>query len=313
MTLWNKELDPYVTILEPSSSRILTMVLDKPGYPVTIHINIYLSTAGKEIEFVQELALLEDTIDNAMETYPDSTVYIRGDANAAIVPRNKNKRDMLFQHFVTNNCLAPLNIDHHTYHHFTNGGLSDSSIDVILGSKLTSEGFPNQIQESLLKIICSKTDTNVDSSHDVILTSLIIPPIPSSLPDSSENIVAPRVSLNRHKVLWTNEGKEEYQQLLAHTLPALQELDYDGLLPGAASMLFHTTNHILTAAATQTNKIIDISKPAKDKPTPRLPAIIAEAMKNKSLAHKKLLSVSKNANASKSDLIETKAYFKQMM
>ena len=60
------------------------MVLDKPGYPITIHINIYLSTAGKETEFIQELAMLEDTIANTVETYPDSTIFIRGDANAAI-------------------------------------------------------------------------------------------------------------------------------------------------------------------------------------------------------------------------------------
>ena len=76
--MWSHDLDPYITILEPSSSRILTMVLDKPGYQVTIHINIYLSTSGKETEFVQELALLEDTIDAVSEAYPDSIIFIRG-------------------------------------------------------------------------------------------------------------------------------------------------------------------------------------------------------------------------------------------
>ena len=84
------------------------MVLDKPGYQVTIHINIYLSTSGKETEFVQELALLEDTIDAASEAYPDSIIFIRGDANASVIPRNKNQRDLLFQHFLTNNSLASL-------------------------------------------------------------------------------------------------------------------------------------------------------------------------------------------------------------
>ena len=90
--MWKKELNPYVNILEPTSSRILTMVLDKPGYPITIHKNIYLSTAAKETEFVQELALLEDTIANTAEMYPDSTIFIRGDANAAIVQRSNNKQ-----------------------------------------------------------------------------------------------------------------------------------------------------------------------------------------------------------------------------
>ena len=288
------------------------MVFDKPGYQITVHINIYLSTAGKEKEFVQELALLEETIENAIETYPDCTIYIRGDANASVVPRNKNKRDLLFQHFIANNSLVPLPIDHHTYHHFINDGLSDSSIDVVLGSMHTSEGFPNPIQESFLKIICGKTNPTVDSSHDAIFTSLSLPPIPSSLTDSSENVKAPRVLSTKHKVLWSDEGKEEYKQLLSHTLPALQELDYDDLLPGAASLLFHTTNHILTTAACQTNKVLDLSKPPENNNTPRLPATVSAAMKSKAVAHKKLLSVSCNPNATKSEIIEAKANFKKV-
>ena len=76
-------------------------------------------------------------------------------------------------------------------------------------------------------------------------------------------------------------GKEEYHQLLAHTLPALQELDYDDLLPGAASLLFHTMNHILTTAACPTNKVLDLSKPPKKKTSPRLPTIVSAAMKSK--------------------------------
>ena len=100
MTLWSKDLDPYVTILEPISSRILVLVLDVPGYQVSIHINIYLPTSGKETEFMEQLALLEDTIDQINEKYPNSVHYIRGDANASHLPRNDNKRDKLFNFFL---------------------------------------------------------------------------------------------------------------------------------------------------------------------------------------------------------------------
>ena len=93
MTLWRKELDPYVTILEPTSSRILVLVLDVPGFQVNIHINIYLPTSGKEEEFMEQLALLEDTIDHINEKYPDSVHYIRGDANASPSPRKDNRQD----------------------------------------------------------------------------------------------------------------------------------------------------------------------------------------------------------------------------
>ena len=199
---------------------------------------------------------------------------------------------------------------HPTYHHFTNDGLSDSSIDVILGSNLTSAGFPNKSQEPLLKIICGKNNPNVDSSHDIILTSLSLPPIPSSQTDLSENMKAPLIISIKHKIIWSNKGKEGYQELLANTLHALQELDYDALLPDAASLIFHTTNHIPTTAATLTNKVLDLSKRGKDKPTPKLPTDVAEAMKSKGLAHKKLLSVSRNANTLKSELNEAQADFK---
>ena len=153
MTLWRKELDPYVTILEPTSSRILVLVLDVPGFQVNIHINIYLPTSGKEEEFMEQLALLEDTIDHINEKYPDSVHYIRGDANASPSPRKDNSRDKLFNFFLTSNKLKYLPTNHHTYHHFMNSGYSDSSIDVLLESETNSEGFPNNNNEVLIKIL----------------------------------------------------------------------------------------------------------------------------------------------------------------
>ena len=67
LVLWKKDLDAYVFILEPSSSHVLALVLEKPGYQTTVHITIYLSTSGREAEFMRDLALLQDTIDTATE------------------------------------------------------------------------------------------------------------------------------------------------------------------------------------------------------------------------------------------------------
>ena len=53
LVLWKKELDPYVTILDPVSSRILALVLDQPGYQISVHITIYLSKSGNDPKFVQ--------------------------------------------------------------------------------------------------------------------------------------------------------------------------------------------------------------------------------------------------------------------
>ena len=237
LTLWRKDLDPYITIIHPSSSRILVMILDKPGYQTSIHVNIYLHTAGKESAFMEDLALLEDTLDELAESYPDSVTYIRGDANACIKPRLNNTRDSLFGYFLSSNKLEHVLIEHPTYHHFTNDGKSDSNLDVLLSSKVSSEGYPNTSQETLLEILCGKTNCLIDSSHDALFSTVSFSCIsqPSS---SSENISAPRIKSTKHKIIWSEEGITEYQELLANTLPALQD-DFSGELQrGSASVLF---------------------------------------------------------------------------
>ena len=71
------------------------------------------------------------------EKYPDSVVFLRGDANASVTPRKGNKRDDLLAYFMDENKLYNVPTNHNTYHHFTNNGQSDSSIDVIMHSKFT--------------------------------------------------------------------------------------------------------------------------------------------------------------------------------
>ena len=206
LSLWDKDLDPYITILEPRSSRILALVLDKPGYQISIHLNIYLHTAGKEANFLEDLAQLEDILDEVSEKYPDSITYIRGDANSSPVPRTLNKRDFLFKHFLETNNLGSVPTHHNTYHHFTNAGMSDSSIDVLLYKMVTSEGAPNTCIESLLKVLCSKTNSLIDSSHDAIITSVSFPSIPSHIPKTSNNKTAPMIPNLKYKVNWSDEG-----------------------------------------------------------------------------------------------------------
>ena len=225
-------------------------------YPNPRTPTIYLSTAGKEPDFLEDLALLEETAEAAFEKYPDSVLYIRGDANVSPIPRDKNERDMLLQHFLANNNLQHLPTNHYTYHHFTNDGQSDSSIDVILASAVTSEGFPNQSHETLLKVICGKKNSYIQSSHDAILS---YPLLPCSSSPALDNINAPRIQSTKHKIEWSVEGIQAYQELLLHVLPGLQYDDYEDLQAGSASLLFQVTNHILTSAAKQTNKVIDLT------------------------------------------------------
>ena len=110
MVFWLKSLDPYIAVLEPTSSRILSIILNKPGYQISAHVTIYLPTAGKESEFIEELALLEATIENILEKYSACTPYIQGDANSSPSPRPSNKRDDLFNFFLTINNLNSIPI-----------------------------------------------------------------------------------------------------------------------------------------------------------------------------------------------------------
>ena len=126
LALWKNELDAYITILEPSSSHVLALVLDRPGYRTSVHITVYLSTSGKDSDFMRDLANLQDTIDHVNEKYPGNILYIRGDANASIIPRANNQRDEVFKYFITENKFSFTDIQHNTYHHFMNNGLSNS-------------------------------------------------------------------------------------------------------------------------------------------------------------------------------------------
>ena len=130
LVFWKRNLDPFVTIFDVTSSRILVFLLNVPGYPMTVHISIYLPTSGLENEFVEELSNLEVAIEELTEKYPSASFFIRGDANSSVHPRSGNKRDFLFSFFCDKLGLKSSEIGHPTYHHFI--GHTSSSIDVIL-------------------------------------------------------------------------------------------------------------------------------------------------------------------------------------
>ena len=102
LTAWKSNLDPFVTVLTTESSRILPILLELPGFQPTIHINIYLPTSGREKEFIDALANLQNTVDELSEKYPTALVYIRGDANACSSSSLTSTRE---------GCLSSLSVD----------------------------------------------------------------------------------------------------------------------------------------------------------------------------------------------------------
>ena len=296
MTLWKKSLDPFITVFQTQSSRILPIILDVPGLQTSAHINIYLPTAGRENEFVDELATLQNTIEDISEKYPAAIIYIRGDANACVSGRTNNKRDGIFKHFCDENFLENLHLNHKTYHHFMGDGKSDSSIDVILSSTVSCDGTPSPPSEHLLDILCRNQDTRIfNSHHDAIITQLALSHFDTPEEHTTDEI--PTVVNSRHKIIWSDESLQEYSDLI---LPVLAQLREDWLVsssPSCMSVLIQHTNNILTSAAKSTQKVIDLGLPIKPKRTK--PSVeVSEAAMNLKKAHDKYKSFSANPTSS---------------
>ena len=189
-------------------------------------------------------------------------------------------------------------IDHRTYHHFTNNGKSDSNIDVIMYPEVTSDGTPSDVIESVTKLLCSKTNTFVDSSHDVLITTFLLP-VQTQLDQVTDNIMAPKIQLSRHNIHWTEEGIEDYKDLLSSSLPVLNSEYFDVTASEPASVLFQVTNHMLSEAAKGTNKYTELGKAPKAK-KPFVPPEIKAAVKQKEKALKNLNTI--QADTSTTDL-----------
>ena len=242
---------------------------------------------------MKELSNLQNFIDEVGEAYPDSIIFVRGDANASVIARDNNKRDILFNCLIEDNNFRSVPTNHNTYHHFNNNGMSDSSIDVILFSKVTAEGVPGNITETIKNILCSKTNHLIDSSHDALLSTMVLPFCPTSVITSNNTIEAPRVSHSKFKILWTDEGILNYSNLLSGALPLLQS-DYSGTTnTEVASVLFRVTNHILLEASKATNKSVELGKAPKEK-KPFVPPEIKSALKEKEKALKFLNDTKQN-------------------
>ena len=56
--MWKSHLDPYLTIHVTDSSAFLPVIIEIPNVTPSIHVALYLPTAGKEAEYLSELAKL---------------------------------------------------------------------------------------------------------------------------------------------------------------------------------------------------------------------------------------------------------------
>ena len=162
LIMWKHALDPYITVAPLHTSAFLPVFLHKPGFQPSIHIGVYLPTAGKDPEYLLELSGLKAFVKDSLDKSPNTAIFIRGDANSS---RTNEIRDKIFTSFAQEYQLARVPINLHTYHHFMGHGQSDSELDVILFSDLP--GF----SEGILAIQCNLLHPLVDSHHDLLVST----------------------------------------------------------------------------------------------------------------------------------------------
>ena len=283
MILWRKSLDKYITVHEVQTSSFLPIIFSPPGSPVTAHVALYLPTSGRESDFLEAITMLCNTLEDISEKYDNCLIFLRGDAN---VNTNNKERMAIFSSFLEQHCLSQVKISHKTYHHFLGGGAFDSNIDIILEPK-------DSPCESITTIYCKHDYPQIDSHHDVILSSFSIPV--GDLPSPQDNLItAPRLSIHRHKILWSDEGIVKYKELVAERLSEIRMRWLDPSSKTSLSVLLATTNDILSRSALASNKSVDLSKPV----------LIKSEKKPASIKHSEALLKRVHKSAAKNETIK---------
>ena len=297
LVLWKKSLDPFISLCPVTTSSFLPLILRPPNAPVSIHIALYLPTSGKENEFIEEITLLRIIIEDLQEKYPDAPIFLRGDSN---VNKNNTARSKMFHDFASSLNFKNIPTNHNTYHHFIGDGLFDSNIDIIMQSDNVF------FSEQIAAILCQDDFPEIDSHHDIILSSLTLP-YKSQANVADRLITAPRVVNNQHKIIWNDDNLSSYR---AEISSKLQTLRRDWSTPGSSisvSILLDLSNQVLSKAALSTNKSLALANMPEKKPL-KVPKelIIARLLQRR--AHNALKDAIKAGNARGID--EAKANFK---
>ena len=256
MVMWHTSLSPYVTVIPSESPSYQSVLIKKPGLLSSIHTVIYLPTAGKEEHFMSSLAELESHFTDLRNSHPGAAHFVRGDANSN--PKNAARHNLLM-HFCSSFSFKRVPLLHPSYHHFVGDGCFDSEIDVLLYHG------PDGVSEHLDQIICKLESPLVNSQHDVILSTCSLPtsPIP---PNDDDLVIAPRIANDRIKIVWSEDGIDDYESLVGSSLSEMREQWGNPNSISSISVLLSSTYSCLSFAAKSTNKSIDLGSTHLPKP-----------------------------------------------
>ena len=189
-------------------------------------------------------------VDDLVETHPEAVIYLRGDFN---VSKTNPKRTQLLSQFCSQHNLLETFIPKPTYHHFMGDGKSDSNLDRILHSSSVCQS------ESIVNLECSLKNPLIDSHHDLLISKFFIPAVKIEASDN-QNVVAPTLPHTRLKVIWSDDGIEKYQAIVAPQLSRIQELWLSPSSKTSVSLLLESTNNVIASCAAQSNRTIKLGK-----------------------------------------------------
>ena len=249
MILWKKALDKFITVLPLCTPSFLPVLIQPPECLPSIHIAMYLPTAGREREFIEEVTKLSNFLDETIENYPGCPIFIKGDSN---VNKKNESRVKILNHFLISHNLKRIAISHNTYHHFIGHGIFDSNIYVILQSKEMG------VEEKVITIFCQSEYPEILSHHDPIQSTLRLPQISTSDPPTTPKV--PTIENKRMRILWSDDNIPHYQSLLGDNLKSLRDRWMDTRSQTSISLLIELSSAILSSAAVSTNKAIYLSE-----------------------------------------------------
>ena len=292
--MWKISLDPFITIIPVDTPAILPILIQIPNFQPSIHICVYLPTAGKESEFLIDLSKLDVLLDDLEIKFSNPPVFIQGDANSR---RTNAKRHALLTSFCSNHNLARVPIGHNTYHPFVGSGQSDSELDILLHSN------QDHVRENLLEIQCREVQPLVDSHHDLLVSCSTVPRQSQSEKDKSQNIVAPKVLNKRQKVIWSEEGIGIYNQLISSLLPDLRERWLSSTSEASVSVLIQSTNFLMDGLASSTNKAVSLAS-IRTKRSEKVPKQIKKSSNALAKAHSKMKLLETTVGSNLSHILE---------
>ena len=129
------------------------------------------------------------------------------------------------------------------------------------------------------------------------------------MPEVEPDVSPPEVPNNKHRIIWTDSGIEDYRNLISQSLTTLQDNWDSPDTPVSFSILLQATNAALSSAAKKTNKSIDLSKEKKPS-TAHVPLDVTLASKEKDSAHKVWMTLSEDPLASDLEKSTAKSQFK---